>query len=327
MKSKVSVIIPNYNASEFIEQCIKSVENQSYKNIEIVIVDDGSTDNSWDIIKYMAQKNSNIICVRQNNLNASIARNKGIELASGKYVLFLDSDDELFENAIELLVNEIEKEDAELAIGNFVDIDIKNNVINKRKEIKTLSLCKNPIDCVGMTPNPSNKLFRLDIIKDKGIYFGNVRIGQDLNFYLKYIVFCNTIKLVDRNIYMWRKVNSSMTNTCNFRIFDIIESFKDVKSFYSRTGNISLYENYIKIIEFRHYYLQMEKQKNFKNKKARKVIVDFFDANLDGLMVKECITFNEYRNDYIKCKIKLALKFIYTANIYKFIDEKFARRR
>ena len=82
MKSKVSVVIPNYNASEFIEQCIKSVEIQSYKNIEIVIVDDGSTDNSWDIIKSMAQKNSNITCVRQNNLNASIARNKGIELAS-----------------------------------------------------------------------------------------------------------------------------------------------------------------------------------------------------------------------------------------------------
>lgn len=326
MKSKVSVIIPNYNASEFIEQCIKSVESQSYKNIEIVIVDDGSTDNSWDIIKYMAQINSNITCVRQTNLNASIARNKGIELASGKYVLFLDSDDELFENAIELLVDEIEKEDAELAIGNFVDIDIKNNVINKRKEIKTLSLCKNPIDCVGMTPNPSNKLFRLDIIKDRGIYFGNVRIGQDLNFYLKYIVFCKTIKLVNRDIYMWRKVNSSMTNTCNFRIFDITESFKDIKQFYIQNGFSNIYEKYIKMIEFRHYYLQMEKQKNFTNKKVRKVIVDFFDTRFDELKVKECLIFNKYRNDYIKCKFKLAFKFIYITRIYKFIDDKFARR-
>lgn len=326
MKSKVSVVIPNYNASEFIEQCIKSVESQSYKNIEIVIVDDGSTDNSWDIIKSMAQKNRTITCVRQNNLNASIARNKGIELASGKYVLFLDSDDELFENAIELLVNEIEKEDAELAIGNFVDIDIKNKVINKRKEIKTLSLCKNPIDCVGMTPNPSNKLFRLDIIKDKGIYFGNVRIGQDLNFYLKYIVFCNTIKLVDKNIYMWRKVNSSMTNTCNFRIFDITESFKDIHRFYIQNGFENIYEKYIKMIEFRHYYLQMEKQKHFTNKKVRKVIVDFFDTKLDELMVEECCIFNEYRNDYIKCKLKLIFKRMYTTSIYKFIDKKFARK-
>lgn len=326
MKSKVSIIIPNYNSEEYILKCINSILIQTYENIEIIIIDDGSTDKSWSIIKSIIDENDNIIAIKQPNLNASIARNKGIDLASGKYILFLDSDDELFKDSIENLVMEMEHNNIDMVIGNFIDIDINNHIIGQHKEVDDTYICKNPLECIGMTPNPSNKFFKLDIIKNNSIYFGNVRIGQDLNFYLKYILYCKKIKLINKNIYKWRKVSTSMTNSYNLRIFDIFENFKDIKAFYLKTGNIKLYDDYIKIIEFRHYYLQMEKQKYFENKKVRNSIVDLFDVKLNELDVRGCIIFSKYKNDYMKCKFKLFFKKVYTTRLYKFIDKNFARR-
>lgn len=327
MSNKVSVIIPNYNASNYILKCINSVLTQSYENIEIIIIDDGSTDDSWEIIKKVEKEHKNIIGIRQaTNMNASIARNKGIDLATGKYVLFLDSDDELFENAIQILVNQIEENCAELALGNFVLIDDKDNIIKEQKFINKTRLCYDPYEYIGTIPNPSNKLYSLNIIKDNNIYFGNVRIGQDLNFFLKYIVYCKKIAIVNRNIYKWRVLKNSMSNSYNFRILDITESFNDVKKFYINNNKNDVYERYVKMIEYRHYYLQMEKQKQFTDKRAKKIIVNFFSIKLNELNVKKCVTFKKYINDYRKCRIKLFLKVFYTTKFYYLIDKRFARK-
>lgn len=320
MKKKVSVIIPNYNAGEFIGKCVESVINQSYKNIEIIIIDDGSTDNSWEVIECLKAKD-NITVIRQPNLNASIARNRGIDLATGSYALFLDSDDELCDNAIEILVNEFEKNNVELVVGNFILIDKNNNKIKDNNVVDRDFICTNPMEVIGIIPNPSNKLFNLEIIKKNNIYFGNVRIGQDLNFYLKYILYCKSIKLINKDIYMWRKLGTSMSNSCNLRIFDITETFRDIKLFYKQRGYIKLYEQYIKIIEYRHYYLQMEKQKNFKQRKIRKIIVDFFKIKLEELEVKDCKNFQQYKSDYVKSKIKLFFKTLYISKGYYLIDK------
>lgn len=326
MDKKVSVIIPNYNAEEYIESCINSVLNQSYKNIEIIIIDDGSTDNSWEIISDFKKKHINIITLKQANMNASIARNKGIEIASGEYVLFLDSDDELFNISIEILVTNMEKSNSHLGMGNFISIDSSGKELKKYNIVDSNKVVENLYDYIGVVPNPSNKMFRMDIIKKNNINFGNVRIGQDLNFFLKYISCCEKIQLVNSEIYKWRILQSSMSNSYNFRIFDITESFKDIKQFYSINKKLNLYNEYIKMIEYRHYYLQMEKQKNFTNKKARKLVVCFFELKLKELDVIKCINFEKYYSDYKKSKIKMKLKFLYTTKLYFIIDNKFARK-
>lgn len=327
MKDKVSIIIPNYNAGIYISRCIESVMNQSYKNIEVIIIDDGSTDNSWDIINKYKNKYPQIIIKYQDNMNASIARNKGIDLASGKYVLFLDSDDELCNDAIKFLVSAIEENKSDLVVGNFISIDSKGNFI--RKEIITDKSINrtNPMKYAGMVPNPSNKLFKLDIIKNNRIYFGNVRIGQDLNFFLKYLVFCNHISLIDYDIYMWRKVEFSISNSMNFRIFDITESFKNLKIFYSRKHKEQLYEEYIKPIEYRHYYLQMEKQKYFKKRSQRNLVVNFFKLHMKALGIKKIELHEQYRSDYKKSVIKVKFKNLYTSKLYYYFDKNFSRRK
>lgn len=327
MKSKVSIVIPNFNAENYISNCIESVLNQTYENIEVIIIDDGSTDRSWNIIKEYKKIYPNIIIQQQENMNASIARNKGIDLATGDYIIFLDSDDELFNEGIEVLVNSIEENNSELAIGNFICINENEEIIGKENIVDNKINCINPMEYVGTVPNPSNKLFRLDIIKNNNIYFGNVRIGQDLNFFLKYIIYCKSISLINKNIYMWRKVNTSMTNSRNFRIFDIVENFNNINDFYIKNKKGDLYEDYIKAIQYRHYYLQMEKQKFFLKRSYRNLIVNFFSIHLKALNIKNCITYEQYKNDYKKSIIKIKFKKIYTSRLYYYLDKNFARKR
>lgn len=113
----VSVIIPVYNMEKYIEQCINSVLSQTYGNIEIILVNDGSKDNSLSICEEFAQKNRNIKLIDQKNQGVSCARNVGMEQAAGEFIAFLDADDTLTVNAIETLVNAAVSNNADLTIG------------------------------------------------------------------------------------------------------------------------------------------------------------------------------------------------------------------
>lgn len=119
LEALVSVIVPMYNCGKYIERCICSLIVQTYRQIEIIVVDDGSTDNSADIIKKLQQENSNLKYFYQRNQGVGIARNKAIEKAEGKYLLFVDSDDYLGNNYIEDLVRGAEKSQSELAIAGY----------------------------------------------------------------------------------------------------------------------------------------------------------------------------------------------------------------
>lgn len=123
MEPRVSVIIPVYNAEKYLEACLHSVISQEYKNIEIVIVNDGSKDRSGEICAKIASKNKNIILVNQENAGVSAARNHGIALAKGEYVTFLDSDDLLPEKAVQVLMETAQQSNADMVIGRLTDYE------------------------------------------------------------------------------------------------------------------------------------------------------------------------------------------------------------
>lgn len=318
MSNKVSVIIPNYNAGNYILKCIDSVINQTYKNIEIIIIDDGSTDNSWEIIKELESKYSNIVSIKQNNMNAAIARNKGIEVATGEYFLFLDSDDILFPDSISILVSNIENDKSDLCVGNFSSVSENEEFVYKYEVNKELKMKEN--NNYFLVPNPSNKLFKKDIIDKNNIYFGNVRIGQDLNFYIKYLLFAKKISYVNETIYAWRKVSTSMTNQSNFRFFDIVESIEDIKKFYKINNKLESYSNIINGLALEHYYYQMEKQIRFKVRRDRKLVVRYFKVNLKKVDLKNSLESKMLKRTYIKFKIKVFAEMVYISNMYKFIS-------
>ncbi len=326
MEPLVSVIIPIYNKELYILQCLESVEKQKYGHVEIIVVNDGSTDRSLNIINNFSANYNNIIILDQENLNAAMARNRGLEVCNGDYILFLDSDDILYENAIANMVKAAVDAKADLVIGNYNTVSEENEFVNECNIIKQNRRSSEPMEFIGMVPNPSNKLYARKVIDNNGIVWGNVRIGQDLNFFLKFLVCCQTVVAITDCIYGWRIVKGSISNSFDFRIFDITESFKDVKKFYRKAGKEKVYGKYVSVVEYRHYYLQMEKQKYFINRKTRSIVVDYFSIMMRQIDLSHCKISDRYKSDLKKCRCKMALKPFYISHMYAVLDAKFARK-
>ncbi len=318
MKPLVSIIIPNYNQEKYIRYTIEAALNQTYENTEIIIVDDGSTDSSYEIIKEYEDKYEKITAMRQENANASIARNRGFEHSSGKYVYFLDSDDVPEMNAIELMVKAMEENEADLVVGNMKEIDADGKEMKKDLFFKESGTSGDFREFLDVLPAPPNKLFKADILKNKHVVFGNVRIGQDTNFYLKYLLCCKKIAYLSDIIYGWRIVPTSMTHAMDFHIFDIVNSFKNVKNFYKANDAMDMYDDYIKMIEFHTYYRQMDKQRNFATRQSRMLVINYFDYYIKRLGdVSTCKNYSHYLDAYNKCNMKRRCKWLYASKLYQ----------
>ena len=114
---KVSIIVPIYNAEEYLPKCIDSLINQTYQNIEIILLNDGSTDNTQNIIA--SYKDKRIIAINKKNTGIADTRNEGIKKSTGEYIMFVDSDDYLELNSIELLIKKLEKDKSDIVMFNY----------------------------------------------------------------------------------------------------------------------------------------------------------------------------------------------------------------
>ena len=317
-KPLVTIIIPNYNEERFIATTIESALNQTYENIEIIIVDDGSTDGSYDIICDYSDKYSNIKALRQENANASIARNRGIENAHGEYFYFLDSDDVAQPNTIEIMVDLLDRYDADLAIGNMTEIDENGENIKEDLFFNEEGASDDFTKYLEVLPAPPNKLFKASIIYNQGVRFGNVRIGQDTNFFLKYLLCCKKIAHTSQIMYGWRIVPSSMTHLMDFHIFDIVNSFKNIRNFYKKNDAMDIYDDYIRMIEYHTYYRQMDKQRKFGTFQSRMLVINYFDYYINRLGdVKTCKNFGNFCDAYRKCSMKRKFKWLYASSVYR----------
>lgn len=140
MNPKVSVIVPVYNPGPYLEQCLNSLLMQTYSNLEIILVDDGSTDGSGKMCDDYAAKDSRILCLHQRNSGVSSARNAGIERSSGEYVHFLDSDDYLELNAYEILMQHIEAEKCDVAVCEYF-VDYPDKSIRHELDSSLYNVC------------------------------------------------------------------------------------------------------------------------------------------------------------------------------------------
>ncbi len=203
-KDLLSIIIPAYNAEVTIEKCLNSVISQSYKNMEVIVVNDGSTDNTKSIVEKIAKKEKQIQLLNQNNQGTSAAKNSGLRQATGNLVMFLDSDDYLEENIIDKAVKEIGKKD--LLIFGYQTVD---NSSKEKAIITPFSLSKQcwekseikdkVLEFLGFGVFIDviwNKIYRKELI-DKTIFNTDLVSGEDLSFNLKYFEKCNCIKIID----------------------------------------------------------------------------------------------------------------------------------
>ncbi len=251
MNEKISVIIPVYNVAPYLKQCIDSVINQTYTNLEIIVIDDGSTDGSGDICDEYAKNDQRIKVIHKTNGGLSTARNTGMDIATGTYLAFVDSDDWLDLNMYRLLVEIYQKYlDADLVTCGIVeehhDKTVKtaceSNSITVRSQKETYDIIFEPQYNVRF--EVWNKLFRTDVVKNNRFVVGQV--FEDVCFDYWILFNCNKIVTLDCSLYhyrMQRPGNTSSSFTWNrFSIFT--ELYKYILLFRQNGWN-DLAEKYI----------------------------------------------------------------------------------
>jgi len=205
---KASVIIPVYNVAPYLKRCLDSVINQTLKDIEIICINDCSTDNSLEILKEYASGDNRIIIIDFNeNKGVSVARNKGIKTAKGEYIGFVDSDDYIDLDFYEKLYNRAKETNAEIVKGNVKKYDI-NGSFNCCDELNQLILAENKF---FFTYNWWSAIYKTSLIFDNNINFPvECRKGQDIVFLFKSVLNTNKISIVDDTYYHYIRREDSL---------------------------------------------------------------------------------------------------------------------
>ena len=180
----VSIIIPVYNVDKYISSCIESVINQTYKNIELILVDDGSSDKSGEIIDNYIEKDSRIKVIHKKNSGVSAARNTGIDVARGDYICFADGDDWLMEDYVEHLLDLCIDNDADVAYTkDMFTTFYKKQVVSTNTYIYTPEEATEAILCYNVPIGVYSKMFKRKFLNQNSIRFDeNIYIGEGFNF-------------------------------------------------------------------------------------------------------------------------------------------------
>ena len=211
---KISVIIPVYNVEKYLRDCLDSVVNQTIKDIEIICINDGSTDNSLDILKEYASKDERFVIINQQNSGPSVSRNKGVDLSKGDYIAFVDSDDYLINSDyFEKLYDACERNNADIAVASIIRGNEKKSkyILKIEKEevetdyVKKLNLCALPdLNHVW------NKLYKRKSLLDSGVEFPEGMIYEDVCVTHKYLYYMPKLVSVPDVVYFYRKLHGSL---------------------------------------------------------------------------------------------------------------------
>ena len=269
---KVSVIVPIYNAEKYLDKCLNSLANQTLNDIEIILLNDGSTDNSHKIIdEYERNYSKKIKAIHNENHGIGYTRNIGIDLAKGKYISFVDSDDYLDLDNLEKMYNYAEENKLDLVICDLKKFDINNDVIGyeRTENLEITNLENNPELLLDINLGPINKLFSTKLFKDKKNRFSETLKYEDMAILPKLIGISKKIGRVDNTYYNYLVHPNSETTTMDKRVFDILEILKIVNKDLQELKyyeEIKEYVEYLNIRTLFRYTLQQKKQKSRKLK-------------------------------------------------------------
>lgn len=247
----VSIIVPVYNAADYLDRCLHSILQQTYQNIQLILVNDGSKDSSLEVCKKFAKQDSRVVILDKKNSGVSDSRNKGIALAKGKYLQFVDSDDWLVATATEQMVKSAEEHHCEMVIAPFYRVVgrlmTENGHIRKEEKISkkdfALYLMKAPANFYyGVM---WNKLYRRDlIIKNKITCDTEMNWCEDFVFNLQYFAHADQIFVLQTPVYYYVKRKDSLVGTelRNNNIYEIKRKvYQYYRQFYEKLG---LYEEH-----------------------------------------------------------------------------------
>jgi len=299
---KISVVIPVYNAELYIRRCLKSVMIQSYKNFEVILINDGSTDKSARICREFVEKDERFTLISQENQGPSAARNAGISISSGSFLAFIDADDYVAEKYLEKLLTKITQSKSQLVCSGYFEISKFNE---RPLPLNDFFVCAKQLLAQdeflikifkGLGGVLWGKLFDASIIRENNIQLNpEIRMSEDLVFVLEYTFFCDVISVINEPLYFYNRLNESgISQTTDSKyIKDLILTSEAIET--------TLLEN-----GYSREYFQKINNKRVWNV-LRKICFDLATSNMSVMDKKQ--------------KILLVLKDPFIANCLSYLEE------
>lgn len=223
MNPLVSIIVPVYKVEEYLDECVESLVNQTYSDIEIILVDDGSPDNCPQICDKWALRDNRIKVIHKANGGVSSARNAGLDIANGEWIWFVDSDDTVEANALEELLSNTDDSDLIVFASSTDELYTKDEKFFDEYYFK-----------YRFGFGPCNKLYKKSIIKDNGLQFDTQEtVGEDLLFNITYYQYANNYRFIMPNYYHYRvRENSAMQSNNEKRIEQQLRLYSKIYDIY-----------------------------------------------------------------------------------------------
>lgn len=225
----ISIIVPVYNAEKYLKKCLDSLVNQTKKELEFILINDGSTDKSEEIIK--TYKDKRIKYFKHKNQGIGKTRNLGIEKSSGKYIMFLDSDDYFSNDACEILYKEAEKEKADLIVFDYYRVEKGNLNEVKIESFNAANIKDDPNLLLKVNLGPCNKIYKSDLIKNNDIKFEENLKYEDTLFVVKAIYNAKKIIKLNRFLHYYMIHEKSETTVRDERVFDILKIVDKIRNY------------------------------------------------------------------------------------------------
>lgn len=281
---KVSVIVPAYNAEPYLDKCLESLVTQTLKDIEIIIINDGSSDKTATIIEKYKKKYKQIIFINnKKNMGIGKSRNLGIEKASGKYIGFLDSDDYVAKETYENYYNFCEKNKLELACSDYYKVFPEKIEYFKTNTFSISNIKKDPFLINKIDYGPCNKLFLRENIEKYQIRFEEHIKYEDMPFVAKALFHAQKVGHLETAYYFYRIHENSETTIMDERVFDIFTVMDLINGYYEKENKLKESLTYLNIVQITRYMLR---QKYQQNKQIRKRFIDegyqYLDVKFPG---------------------------------------------
>lgn len=229
----VSIIVPVYNTSTYLKECLDHLVNQTLKDIEIIVINDGSTDQSDQLVRSYLKNYSNIFYYSRENHGISYTRNQGINMASGKYLMFVDSDDYIANDACEKLVQTAEKTNSEVVVCDFYEFNTSSKTKNQLPDFEMTSLSQTPSLLFDINSSPWNKLYLRSFVIEHHIQFPVGLKYEDTVFVLQALYHAKKICKCKEPLVYYRVREGSETMVMNEKVFDIFPILDQINKIFA----------------------------------------------------------------------------------------------
>lgn len=314
--SELTFIVPIYNVEKYVFKCLESIQRQTYKDFEVLCINDGSTDNSRNIILDFVNKDNRFKLFDKDNGGLSDARNFGLKQINTKYVSFIDGDDFIEEDFVEKTLNEIKENDLDILVFGYNQYYLEKNI----KEANTLRIkrgvynLKSNKEILAYTPNAAwNKIYKVSLFKDNNIEYPFGYRHQDLGTTAKLFLKANRIGYINNCLYNYLIDRpNNITTQIDKKLYHIIDMSNEVINYYKENDVFYEYIEELKYLVSRNFISSLRKAVTLTDKKfVYQFIDDIFECLKIFKGVKDTYKIKEVYNDFIYTN-KAILKVYYS---------------